>query len=180
MKKVFVAGIAGGFLLLLPSFVFADADVGGASILSPSPSATPTQAVVGAPQPNGGAVVGAQQPAAQNGNVGLYNPLGANSTLPALLSAILALVVRIGTFVVIFMLVYVGYLFVIARGAPGEITKAKQALLWTVVGALILLGAQALAVGIQATVQSIGNGAASPGAGLAPQPTGAAGSINIY
>ncbi len=93
-----------------------------------------------------------------SGGTSLLNPLGANGTLPGLLTSILAFVVRIGTFVVIFMLVYVGYLFVAARGAPAKIEEAKKALLWTVVGALILLGAQAIAAGIQATVQSIGNG----------------------
>ena len=56
------------------------------------------------------------------------------------------------------MLIYVGYLFVVARGVPGEITKAKDALLWTVVGALILLGAQAISLGIQATVAALSTG----------------------
>lgn len=56
------------------------------------------------------------------------------------------------------MMVYVGYLFVSARGEPGEITKARQALLWTVVGALILLGAQVIAYGIRETVQALSVG----------------------
>lgn len=74
------------------------------------------------------------------------------------MNSILAVVIRIGTVVVILMMVYVGYLFVAARGEPGEITKARQALLWTVVGALILLGAQVIAIGIRATVQALSVG----------------------
>lgn len=75
-----------------------------------------------------------------------------------LLNGILAFVVRIGTIIVIVMLVYVGYMFVIARGNPTEIGKAKEALKWTVLGALILLGAQVIASGIQATVQALSVG----------------------
>ena len=100
----------------------------------------------------------------QNPSVSLINPLGTSCNpantdcLGNFLRSILAFVIRIGTVVVILMLVYVGYKFVTARGEPAEITKARTMLLWTVVGALILLGAQVIAVGITATVQSLGTG----------------------
>lgn len=74
------------------------------------------------------------------------------------LNKILEFVIRIGTVVVILMLVYVGYLFVIAQGVPGKIEEAKKALLWTIVGALILLGSQAISLGIKATVQALSVG----------------------
>ena len=74
------------------------------------------------------------------------------------LNRILAFVIRIGTVVVILMLVFVGYKFVAAQGEPGKITEARQMLLWTVVGALILLGAQAIAKGIEATVRALSTG----------------------
>lgn len=106
------------------------------------------------------------KPVSTNPAETLINPLntgGANCSttgtcVSAFLANILALVVRIGTVVVILMLVYVGFLFVTARGEPGKITSARQALLWTIVGALILLGAQAIATGIEATVQAISVG----------------------
>lgn|SRR3989344_8549635 len=85
----------------------------------------------------------------------LTNPLGAGTDLEALLADILAFVVKIGSVVVVLMLVYVGYLFVTARGNDTKLTTAKSALLWTVVGALILLGAEAIALAIQATVEAI-------------------------
>lgn len=92
----------------------------------------------------------------------LINPLkGVNCTsgngncLSAFLASILQFVVYIGSIVVIFMLIYVGYLFVIAKGNETKITEARKALLWTVVGALILLGAQAISLGIQATVAAL-------------------------
>ena len=88
----------------------------------------------------------------------LINPLGAGTSLPVLLKDILQLIVQIGTVVIVLMLVYVGFLFVTARGEPGKITAAREALLWTVVGALILLGAQAISLGIQSTVQALSTG----------------------
>lgn len=98
-------------------------------------------------------------------NITLVNPLNLGNCrtanggcLGAFLNAVLQFVVRIGAIVVILMLVYVGYKFVMAQGEPGKITEARQALLWTVVGALILLGAQVIALGIQATVQALSVG----------------------
>jgi heme A synthase len=90
--------------------------------------------------------------------VTLTNPLGSGATLNSFVNDILKFVVRIGAIIVIFMLVYVGFLFVVARGESSKITTARNALLWTIVGALILLGAQAIAIGIQATVQAISTG----------------------
>ncbi|MFA5744780.1 MAG: hypothetical protein WC887_01040 [Candidatus Paceibacterota bacterium] len=107
---------------------------------------------------------GVQNTANTGQNVTLINPLGncvdngSGNCLSALLTKILDFVIRIGAIVIVFMLIYIGYLFVMARGVPGEITKAKEALKWTVIGALILLGAQAISLGIQATVQAISTG----------------------
>lgn len=56
------------------------------------------------------------------------------------------------------MMVFVGYKFVVAQGEPAKITEARAMLLWTVVGALILLGSQAIAIGIKATVQALSVG----------------------
>lgn len=101
--------------------------------------------------------------AGQSGNtVGqsttLINPLKGGASIESFLRSILAFVVRIGSIVVILMLVLVGYKFVTAQGEPGKISEARQMLLWTVVGALILLGAQAIATGIEKTVQALSTG----------------------
>lgn len=104
------------------------------------------------------ALVQAQQSNAGNTGSGvqLINPLQSGSSLSSFLQQILAFVVRIGAVVVILMMVYVGFKFVTAQGNETKIGEAKNMLLWTVVGALILLGAQVIAAGIQATVQSLG------------------------
>jgi hypothetical protein len=90
----------------------------------------------------------------------LINPLGISGStgLEQFLSNILDFVIRIGTIVVILMMVYVGFKFVSARGDPGEISKAREMLLWTVVGALILLGSKVIAGGIEATVKALSTG----------------------
>lgn len=86
----------------------------------------------------------------------LNNPLNSGKSLEGFLQDILAFVIRIGIIIVILMIVFVGYKFVVAQGKPAEIEEAKKMLLWTVVGALILLGSQAIAIGIKATVQTLG------------------------
>lgn len=107
---------------------------------------------------------GQTRPAPQSdpgGGVKLLNPLGGPggaASLEELVNSVLSFVIRLGTIVVVVMMVYVGYLFVTARGNPGEISKAREALKWTVVGALILLGSQALTAGIIATVRALGGG----------------------
>jgi heme/copper-type cytochrome/quinol oxidase subunit 2 len=93
-----------------------------------------------------------------SGNAGgLQNPLSF-STIPQFLTAILGLMITVGSIVIVIMLVYVGFLFVTAQGAEEKIKEARHALLWTVIGALILLGAQAISTGIQATVSALGSG----------------------
>jgi Type IV secretion system pilin len=86
----------------------------------------------------------------------LINPLGSGGSLESFLGNILDFVIRIGTIVVILMLVFVGFKFVTAQGSDTKITEARGMLLWTVVGALILLGAKAIQVGITATVKALG------------------------
>jgi archaellum component FlaF (FlaF/FlaG flagellin family) len=71
------------------------------------------------------------------------------------MDAILQAVVDIGAIVLIFMLVWVGFLFVTAQGNPEKISSARSALIWTVIGGLILLGAEAISKVIEATVSSL-------------------------
>ncbi len=90
----------------------------------------------------------------KEGKETLKNPLKFNS-LPKLIEAILGGVVQLGAILLAFMLVWVGFLFVVAQGNPEKVSAARSALVWTVIGGLILLGATAISKVIQATVQSI-------------------------
>ncbi len=84
----------------------------------------------------------------------LRNPLQYNS-LPALLTGILDVVITIATPILVLFIVYIGFKFVAAQGNPEKIKEARKFLLWALVGALIILGAKALAIAIQATVIQI-------------------------
>jgi len=53
--------------------------------------------------------------------------------------------------------IYSGFLFVFARGNSEKLGKAKDALLYTLIGAAILLGSWAIAEMIQATVTGLGS-----------------------
>lgn len=108
-------------------------------------------------QTEGGGSGSTGQTQGQSGSI-LQNPLGEGATLNSFLLGILDVVVLLGSFVIVFMLVYVGFLFVAAQGEPGKIEEARKALLWTVIGALILLGAKAIAIGIDATVKALSSG----------------------
>ncbi len=85
----------------------------------------------------------------------LTNPLGVTS-LAEFLVRVLRLVSAIAFPVLVLFLVYVGFLFVKAEGNPEELKKVRSYFVWAVVGGLLVLGGQALAYAIQATVDAIG------------------------
>jgi hypothetical protein len=86
----------------------------------------------------------------------IIDPLGNRyADVPAFIKALLEGVLRIGMPIVALAIVYCGFLFVAARGNQEKLTKAKDALLYTVIGAAILLGAWAIAKMISATVLAL-------------------------
>ncbi|MDB5265764.1 MAG: protein of unknown function with transrane region [Parcubacteria group bacterium] len=107
--------------------------IGNGNPTSPAPSAT---GVTGA---------GAQ----------LVNPLKNITDLPSLLKALLAALIQIGTVVLILAFVWIGFSFVRAQGNPKAIAAARSALIWTIIGGGILLGAQAISTLIQSTVSNL-------------------------
>ncbi len=87
----------------------------------------------------------------------IANPLKDIKSLPDLLKAVFKAVLQLMEFIIVLAFVWIGFLFVRAQGAPGEITKAKKALGWTIVGALILLSAEAILGVVQSTATSLIN-----------------------
>ena len=143
MKNTFFIGIAILLFSFSGSFAFAQSSSGPGSPIGQSSSG----------------------PGASSGSTQLINPLsgvdcsGTNGNcVSAFLGKILDFVIQIGTVIVILMLVFTGYKFVAAQGAPGAIEEARSMLLWTIIGALILLGAKSIQLGITATVQALGSG----------------------
>lgn len=109
----------------------------------------------GGPTGSGGTSGGPTGSGGTSGATGLKNPLNNINTLPEFLNAILDAVVQLGTIVLILALVYVGFQFVAAQGNEEKIRSARSALMWTVIGGLVLLGAKAIGLVIQGTVQAL-------------------------
>ncbi|MFA5827590.1 MAG: pilin [Candidatus Paceibacterota bacterium] len=82
----------------------------------------------------------------------IENPLKNTTTINELIKTILEGVIKIGMPIIALAIVYCGFLFVQARGNPEAIKKAKDSLLYTLIGAAILLGSWAIAQLISDTV----------------------------
>ncbi|MCK5286138.1 MAG: hypothetical protein KAJ58_02855 [Candidatus Pacebacteria bacterium] len=88
-------------------------------------------------------------------NVKLENPIGGTSTLAGFVTQILGVVKTIATPIAILAIIYSGFLFVKARGNPGELEKAKETLKWTLVGVAVLLAAELLSSVVEGTINSL-------------------------
>ena len=69
-----------------------------------------------------------------------------------LLVAILNIVQIIAVPILVFFVIYAGFIYVTARGNPETIQKANKALVYALIGAVIVLGAQAISTILQSTV----------------------------
>jgi hypothetical protein len=84
----------------------------------------------------------------------IENPISAD-TLDGLIKTILEGVLKIGIPIIALAIIYCGFLFVAARGNSEKIGKAKDALIYTLIGAAILLGSWAIALLIKDTVLAL-------------------------
>lgn len=90
------------------------------------------------------------------GDIGkITNPLGNINTINDLIKTLLEGLIRIGMPIIALAIIYSGFLFVFARGNSEKLTKAKDSLLYTLIGAAILLGSWAIAQLISSTVLSL-------------------------
>ena len=104
---------------------------------------------------NGGAGGGLQGGA--GGGTGITNPLGGSiTTIQALIAKILQLIAQVGLPIVVIMIIYAGFLYVTARGNEEQVKRAHKALLYTVIGAAIVLGAWVISRAVCQTVNQLG------------------------
>lgn len=84
----------------------------------------------------------------------ICNPLGSRgiNNIPEFIKTLLTGVLRVGIPIVALAIIYCGFLFVQAQGNSEKIGEAKDALLYTIIGAAILLGSWAIAGIISNTV----------------------------
>jgi hypothetical protein len=93
-------------------------------------------------------------------NIKIENPFNcggvSNCTLQTLIETIVKnILMPIGGVIAVLMIMYAGFLFVTARGNTGQLDKAKDALLYAVIGAAILLGAWVISQAIGTTINSL-------------------------
>lgn len=87
--------------------------------------------------------------------VTIDNPIRCDD-IPCFIDEIIGIVLVVGIPLVTLAIIYSGFLFVSAQGNTEKLKTAKQALLYTVIGAALLLGAFVLSEAIQKTVNDIG------------------------
>ncbi len=85
----------------------------------------------------------------------IQNPLKV-ANFCQLIKLVLQAILVIGVPIAVVFLVIVGFKFIIARGNPGELDKAKADFLHTVIGIAIFIGAWAIAKLIAATLVALG------------------------
>jgi hypothetical protein len=81
----------------------------------------------------------------------LVNPLRFNS-LTEVLFAIVDILLILAVPIIIFFIIYAGFLYVTAQGNPAKISEANRALLYAVIGGVIILGARVIASIVESTV----------------------------
>ena len=84
----------------------------------------------------------------------IKNPINVD-TIDGLIKKILEGVIKIGIPIVALAIIYSGFLFVSAQGKSEKLEEAKRALMYSVIGAAILLGSWAIAQIISETVLAL-------------------------
>lgn len=84
----------------------------------------------------------------------LVNPIQASNIQTFLLKIIEVLLIFALPIIILFIM-YAGYLFVVARGVPAKIEEARSALLWAVIGGVIVLGANVIFAVINGTIKAL-------------------------
>ena len=88
--------------------------------------------------------------------VQIKNPLEADN-ISELFRALIDIVLVFAVPIIVFFIIYAGFLYVTARGNEGTIEKAHRALLYALIGGLLILGARVLIDVVQGTVDCVQN-----------------------
>lgn len=73
--------------------------------------------------------------------IGIVLPGVAFADLPGMVGKVQSVLTGIGTALVIVAILIAGILFLLANGEPDKISQAKKALLWAIIGGVVVLGA---------------------------------------
>jgi len=173
IKKIFGLLVVTSFFFVGAQIVMGQADEDpqaasyGEDVLSaPSNDVNPVEAPAGGGSA-GIAPAGGSAGIAQPGKAGtplsvsgegakIKNPIKYND-FSEFVAAVLKVAVEILMPFVVLAFIWSGFLFVRAQGNPAELEKAKAAILWSIVGAFILMGAWGFAQIISTTVSTLTN-----------------------
>lgn len=142
MKRIYTLLLC-TFILLIP-LAFSLAANGSPNTGNPSNSGSPNP---GNPSSPGSPNLG------NPGGVSLKNPLG-DKSITQFLQDILDVIMIFAVPLIVFMIIYAGFLFVMDRGSEKNLKQAKNALLYAVIGAVIIFGAKAILEVVQGTVDA--------------------------
>jgi hypothetical protein len=84
----------------------------------------------------------------------LKNPIGYDD-IKSFFLAILEIIIIFAVPIIVFFIIYAGFMFVTANGNAEKIKSARSAITWAIVGGLLILGAKILLDVIQATVDAL-------------------------
>jgi len=81
-------------------------------------------------------------------DVELCNPITSN-TFGEVIRKVANIAALIGLPIVVIMIIWAGFLFVSSQGSEEKLKTAKTTLFWAVIGALLVVGAFAIAIAIE-------------------------------
>jgi len=87
-------------------------------------------------------------------SVKLLNPLKVDK-LEDLFSSILTIVIILAIPLIVFFIIYSGFLYVTARGNPAQIEQATKSLTYAIIGGVLIVGAVAITEIIKSLVSSL-------------------------
>ncbi len=93
----------------------------------------------------------------EGGSATLINPLG-ERTLTEFFLDLLQILLIFAVPIIVFFIIYAGFLYVTARGNQEQVTKATRALGYAILGGVIILGAQVILTVIEGTVSALQQG----------------------
>jgi hypothetical protein len=106
----------------------------------------PTPGIISDPTPEG---------VESTSNPRLVNPLGGVDSIEGFLEKLFNIILRIAIPIIALAIIYSGFLFVAAQGNDEKLKNAKKTLLYTLIGATIILAAWVIASALKSTVDDI-------------------------
>jgi hypothetical protein len=89
----------------------------------------------------------------------INNPLNqslSSGGIPGIINAVMrGVVMPLASILVVLAILYSGFKFVMAQGNATEIQKAREGLVWVLIGSAVLLGAYGISEFIQGTINQI-------------------------